>query len=120
MKRKTHEKKYDIDKWLDDKTREFSGKSQFDCSVEDLLNGLYHMADDHRCCEGTIALAGKIIRKLQDDLDRAQSTIGEIFEQAPIDIVWQAKNKTTRDRWLAQAGQYKPNKQYEPRGSKEY
>lgn len=34
--------------------------------IEDLINGLKHMADDHECCRGTIELAIEELQSIQN------------------------------------------------------
>jgi len=43
-----------------------NGTCQSVGSVDDLLNGMLHMADDHPCCRGTIELAIAYITLLRD------------------------------------------------------
>ena len=45
-----------------------------------------------------------MVDQLRGERDAARKALAEVFDEAPIDIVWLIQNKAKRDQWRLDAG----------------
>lgn len=79
-----------------------------DAEIEDWVNGLNHMADDHRCCRATVLETIELIKELRrerDTLERQRNkgleTIAALAEERD-----QLRNAADELFWLARMADY--------------
>ena len=53
-----------------------------DTEIEEMVNGLKHMADDHLCCRATVLDAIELINQLKRELNEALYTASEMAREA--------------------------------------
>jgi len=59
-----------------------------DTEIEEMVNGLKHMADDHLCCRATVLDAIELLNGLKRERDQLRKVADEFARQSPGDDKW--------------------------------
>jgi hypothetical protein len=79
-----------------------------DAEIEEMVNGLKHMADDHLCCRATVLDTIELLNELKRERDQLREWAAREIQQMPdmvggVPFAWEKLGEKSRSMWRMRA-----------------